>query len=50
MLLQESKLFTDATGANFLQLKAASVLEAFIHARKFKRKTFSKSKWVQPEK
>lgn len=42
--------FTDATVANFLELKPASKLEDFIHARKFTGRTFEKSKVTPPGK
>ena len=47
-LTQESNLFADSTVAAFLQLKPASKLEDFIHARKFTGKSFSKTKLVRP--
>ena len=47
-LTQESNLFADAVVAAFLQLKPASKLEDFIHARKFTGKSFSKTKLLCP--
>ena len=49
-LTQESNLFADATVAAFLELKPASKLEDFIHARKCTLKSFSKRKLIVRDK